>query len=150
MHVYALFLFLQSDCEWGLFLEDDAIPEQDFFIKLEKIAKLKRKKPIWINLNSGAGLVRTSSDPQPDKYGLFRVIPANTRCATAYMINRAYAVRLKDLILVHGLADWLPIDLFYQVANRKLRAKSFWIEPPVVVQGSESGRYDSGLGKHRY
>ena len=149
MHIYALFLFLQSGKEWGLFFEDDALIEQDFFNKVEGIGDLRFSKPVWINLNGGAGLVRTSSDPAPDEHGLFKVIPPNTRCATAYMINREYVERLKDLILVHGLPDWLPIDVLFQVANRKLRAKSFWSDPPVVTQGSESGFYKSNLTKIR-
>jgi hypothetical protein len=149
MHIYAAFLFLQSDKEWGLFFEDDAIIEPDFFNRIEDLANLNFSKPVWINLNDGAGLSRTNSDPRPDKNGLFRVIPPSTRCATAYMINRSYVKRLKDLILVHGLSDWLPIDVFYQIANRKLRATAFWSEPPIVIQGSESGVYKSNLGKLR-
>lgn len=149
MHIYAIFLFLQSGKEWGLVLEDDAVMEPNFFEKLEGICKLKYSKPVWMNLNGGAGLVRTKSDPSPDMNGLFQVIPPTTRCATAYVINRRYVERLKDLILVHGLPDWLPIDVFYQVANRKLRAQAFWSEPPIVIQGSESGRYKSNLGQHR-
>lgn len=149
MHIYALFLFLQSGKEWGLVFEDDAVLKPSFFEKLEEISKLRYTRPVWINLNDGADLVRTESDPIPDQNGLFRVKPPTTRCATTYLINRNYVLRLKDLILVHGLPDWLPIDVFYQVANRKLRALSFWSEPSIVIQGSESGKYKSNLGRYR-
>lgn len=149
MHLLATSNFLKSKSEWGVFLEDDAIPCYSSFETIEKIAQRRSRKPIWINLNSGAGLKRTNSDPQPDKEGLFRVKPPATRCATAYMVNKEYVKILTKLITEQGFPDWLPIDIIYQVANRRMKAISFWSDPPLFSQGSEDGSYESALHKLR-
>lgn len=145
MHIHAILLFLQENKEWGLFLEDDSVFDEKGLDQARLIAKLNKHGPTWINLNDGAGLERTNSDPIVDENGLFRVKPPTTRCASAYMINREYALRFKDLMMVHGLPDWLPIDLIYQVANRKMSAESYWSEPAKFVQGSSAGIYKSNL-----
>jgi hypothetical protein len=145
MHVHALLLFLQEDYEWGLFLEDDSVFSKEGLEQVAIISKDRRRRATWINLNDGAELKRTTSEKLIDKYGLFRVKPPTTRCASAYMINRKYAERLKDLIMVHGLPNWLPIDVMFQVANRKMNVEAFWSDPAKFIQGSESGIYTSNL-----
>jgi len=145
MHLNALMLFLQENHEWALLLEDDAVFSQDGISQVQMISQEKRKGAVWINLNDGAGLKRTASEKRINKNGLFRVTPPTTRCASAYMFNRKYAKNMNDLIEVHGLPDWLPIDVIFQVANRKIKAESYWSEPAKFVQGSESGFYKSNF-----
>ena len=145
MHIHSVLLFIQDNKEWGLFLEDDSVFSQEGLKQVSVISKEKKRKPTWINLNDGAGLARTSSEKTVNEAELFRVKPPATRCASAYMINREYALRLKDLIMVHGIPDWLPIDFLYQVANRKMHAESYWSEPIRFIQGSSSGIYKSSL-----
>jgi hypothetical protein len=145
MHIHAVLLFIQDNKEWGLFLEDDSVFSQEGLKQVSVISKEKKLKPTWINLNDGAGLARTSSEKTVNEAGLFRVKPPATKCASAYVINREYALRLKDLIMVHGIPDWLPIDVLYQVANRKMHAESYWSEPIRFIQGSSSGIYKSSL-----
>jgi hypothetical protein len=144
MHLEAISRALQSGKEWALILEDDAVPNHFNMENLKGfLLETKSSKPIWINLNSGQRLVRTSSDPSPDRYGFFRVRPPATRCATAYLINRAYMTGFESLLKHHPLPNWLGIDFVLQVANRKLRAKSYWTEPVMFLQGSETGKYSS-------
>lgn len=145
MHIHSVLLFIQDNKEWGLFLEDDSVFSEEGLGQVSIISREKKLKPTWINLNDGAGLARTSSEKTVNEAGLFRVKPPATRCASAYMINREYALRLKDLIMVHGIPDWLPIDILYQVANRKMRSESYWSEPVRFIQGSSSGIYKSSL-----
>lgn len=149
MHIQAVQLFLQGKKEWGLFLEDDSVFSEIGLKQVGFISAKQVNRPTWINLNDGAQLFRTSSDPLPDANGLFRVIPPNTRCSSAYMINRKYALKLNKLIGIHGLPDWLPIDVIYQVANRKISAKSYWSEPVNFIQGSSSGKYLSNFASLR-
>ena len=102
-----------------------------------------------MNLNSGANLTRTSSDPKPDKFGLFRVIPAGTRCAAAYLVSKDLAIEILSLIEKFGTPTWLPIDLVYQAALRKTKAKAYWQEPVSFLQGSEEGQFKSNLDGRR-
>jgi hypothetical protein len=145
MHLTALFMGLATSSKWILVLEDDAIPTQNAFELLDLIVKEVKPNNIWINLNDGAGLKRTSSDQEPNKLGLFRVRPAATRCATAYLVSADLARNLLKLVEEFGMPDWLPIDLAYQAACRKLKCKTYWQEPVTFIQGSEGGQYQSNF-----
>jgi hypothetical protein len=149
MHLTALKAGVESNSDWILVLEDDVLPIDKAFNVLNQIIKVKKPMMTWINLNSGAGLQRTSSDPQPDQFGLFRVKPASTRCVTAYLVSQDLAKKILELVNRHGIPNWLPIDVAYQAALRKLRAKAYWQEPVTFIQGSESGAYLSSLDGKR-
>jgi hypothetical protein len=145
MHMTALKRGIDTKSKWILILEDDAIPTEGAFELVNKI--IENIKPIntWINLNSGAGLKRTKSDPIPDSFGLFQVTPAATRCVTACLISRDLAIKILELVDKHGLPGWLPIDFILQAALRKTKACAFWQEPVSFLQGSEEGHYKSNL-----
>jgi hypothetical protein len=145
MHLTALFMGVASTSKWILVLEDDAVPTQKAFEKLESIVQEVKPNNVWINLNDGAGLKRTSSDQQPNELGLFRVRPAATRCATAYLVSADLARGLLNLVEEFGMPDWLPIDLAYQAAFRRLKCRAYWQEPVIFVQGSEGGQYQSNF-----
>ena len=150
MHVAALRRASSSNYQWVLVLEDDAIPQENWLSRVLEIVESDwPNKPIWINLNSGASLTITSSDKKFEGLDLFRVKPPTTRCSTAYLVNMAYIKGFIKLVDSYGLPAWLPIDVIFQVANRKLRSKSYWAEPEVFTQGSESGQYLSNLAKER-
>jgi hypothetical protein len=76
-------------------------------------------------------------------YGLFKVKPASTRCAVAYMVSRDLGLKMNDIIDKHGVPNWLPIDLIYQALLRKCKATAYWQDPPIFIQGSENGSYKS-------
>jgi len=143
MHLDALRRGIASSSKWILILEDDAIPTEGAVNLTIEIAKNLNTINTWINLNSGASLIRTKSDPTPDGYGLFKVKPASTRCAVAYMVSRDLALKMMKLIDDNGVPDWLPIDLIYQALLRKTKATSYWQDPPSFIQGSEDGSYKS-------
>jgi len=143
MHITALKKGIKSKSKWILILEDDAVPIEGAFNLIKDLARNMNSSNTWINLNSGAGLVRTKSEGEPDKYGLFKVKPASTRCAVAYMVTRDLAIKMNKIIDEYGLPDWLPIDLIYQALLRKTKATSYWQEPAQVIQGSEDGSYKS-------
>lgn len=143
MHLTAVYHGVLSGSKWILVLEDDAIPAIDSFNKISKIAQVTAAKNIWINFNSGAGLSRTKSEKKVDRFGLFRIKPAATRCAVAYFVSHDLAVKIVNSAEKDGIPDWLPIDLYFQVLLRKFRSKAYWIEPVLFTQGSETGFYES-------
>lgn len=150
MHVTALRRARGNNYPWVLVLEDDAIPQVNWLSRVVKIVESDwPDKPIWINLNSGANLTVTSSDKKLEDLDLYRIKPPTTRCSTAYLVNMAYIKGFIKLVDSYGLPAWLPIDVIFQVANRKLRCKSYWAEPEIFTQGSESGQYSSNLAKNR-
>jgi hypothetical protein len=149
MHMTALKRGIDTNSKWILILEDDAIPTEGAFEVVNKIAENYEPFNTWINLNSGAGLKRTKSDPIPDSFGLFQVSPAATRCVTACLISRDLAIKIIELVDKHGLPEWLPIDFILQAALRKAKAQAFWQEPVSFLQGSEEGHYKSSLEGNR-
>lgn len=150
MHFNALVLARKSDAEWSLILEDDALPMNDWAQMVERIIKcFPTEQSIWINLNSGAGLSRTDSDPKPDENGLFRVKPPATRCSTAYLVNRKFINQFIEAIKEHGMPEWIPIDVLFHLFCVKYRVKTYWQEPVTFVQGSENGKFESNFSKWR-
>lgn len=146
MHLHAIQNGIKSKCEWILVLEDDAILTRKFEPEINFIMEsFNLKKMIFINLNSGAGMHRTSSDPIPNTQGIYRVSPISVRCATAYLINKKTAISLIELFHRYGIQDWLPIDVLLQISLQKIRAETYWQDPPLFSQGSEDGSYKSNL-----
>jgi hypothetical protein len=143
MHLKALELAQVGTSEWILILEDDAILTKEFDSTIQRISNRTLKGPVWINVNSGAGLNRTRFEPRVNNLGLFRVRPPSTRCTTAYMLNRRYVTEAVEVFIAEGVPNFLPIDVVFQIMNRAIRAKAFWSEPSIVIQGSETGDYAS-------
>jgi len=152
MHFRALELGILEDSDWIFIIEDDAIlnyVEKDSHKMINLIQRQIKANKTWIDLNDGAGLKRTKSERRIDGNNLFRVRPPTTRCAVAYLISKDLAKGILNLIEVYGSPDWLYIDNLYQVATRKLKAKSYWQDPPIFSQGSDTGRYESGFEAER-
>ena len=147
MHLNALKCGLESKKEWILILEDDSRFNADAFQVVNDITgRYNSKKKLWMSLNSGAGLRRTKSDKAEEHFGLFRVKPPAVRCSAGYLISATLAMDLVTLINKYGLPDWIPIDYVYHLALGKIpRVVSFWQDPPIFTQGSETGEYVSGL-----
>ena len=145
MHITSLKRGIEANSKWILILEDDAISTEGAFELVNKIAENFKPVNTWINLNSGAGLKRTMSDPTPDSFGLFQVTPAATRCVTAYLISKDLAGKILGLVEKHGLPEWLPIDFILQAALRRTKARAYWQQPASFLQGSEEGHYKSSL-----
>jgi len=143
MHITALRKGIATKSKWILVLEDDAIPIHGTFNSIYEMANKLNLPNTWINLNSGAGLLKTKSDSEPDSYGLFKVKPASTRCAVAYMVSRDLALKMNQIIEMYGIPNWLPIDFIYQALLRKCKATAYWQDPPIFTQGSENGIYQS-------
>lgn len=149
MHLEAFRIAEQISSEWILVLEDDALLPDNFYNIVQAISLKYARYPIWINLNSGAELKRTKFDCPTNKLGIFRVRPPMTRCTTAYMVNRKYVMRASAILKEFGVPNFLPIDFLMSVMNRAIKSRVFWSDPPIVLQGSESGNFKSSLNKAR-
>jgi hypothetical protein len=146
MHVAAIKAGYESNMPWILVLEDDARISGSIEFDIESVCKAFQKaRKVFINLNSGAGMIHTKSDPKPNAQGIYRVRPLGVRCTTSYLINRMTAAKLLELFRAEELQDWLPIDVQMQIALQKIKAKTYWQDPPMFIQGSEDGSYSSNL-----
>lgn len=146
MHVAAIRTGYESNSPWILILEDDARISENLDLNIESVCQMfQKERKVFINLNSGAGMLHTKSDPKPNNLGIYRVKPIGVRCTTSYLINRFTAGKLLDLFSSERLQDWLPIDIQMQIALQKINAKTYWQDPPTFIQGSEDGTYSSNL-----
>lgn len=148
MHLTAIDHAIAENNNWILVLEDDSIIKAEAFSKIERIIQSTKAQNTWINLNSGAGLKPSPSD-RPNKNGVFRVRPPATRCAVAYLISRDVGVNFVNEAKTKGIPNWLPIDFYFQVLLRKYKVRSYWTEPSLIDQGSETGNYESGFENYR-
>jgi hypothetical protein len=145
MHLTALAIGTKEQENWVLVLEDDAVPSEAANEKITSIVKNLPPVNTWISLNSGAGLHRTKSEKLKKELGIFRVKPAATRCAVAYLISIDLAKKIIDSALSEGVPNWLPIDFYYQVLLRKFKSTAYWTDPAFFEQGSETGKFISGF-----
>jgi hypothetical protein len=145
-HIVAIQLAETSSKPFQLILEDDAIPHQSSWNKLEQLLKVRLSNDRFVAfLGSGAGLVRTSSDQIIDNFGLYNTRTFCSRTAVATLYSQDVLKQVNKLIQDYGVPDWMPIDFLLQVAMRRLKIKTFWQDPPFFEQGSESGIFKSSL-----
>ncbi|MBA3594201.1 MAG: glycosyltransferase family 25 protein [Polaromonas sp.] len=65
--------------------------------------------------------------------------------ADSYIVSQATVQRRLDWIEANGIT--LPIDHTFEHIDRTLATPMFWLEPPVVEQGSHNGKFSSALDK---
>lgn len=147
MHLNAIKRGIESSKDWILILEDDSRFDSNAFKIVNEIVKRYNSKlRIWMSLNSGAGLSKTTSDRDESHFGLYRVNPPAVRCSSGYLISSALAKQLMILINEYGMPEWIPIDYVFHLSLRKIGGvRSYWQDPPLFSQGSETGEYSSGL-----
>jgi hypothetical protein len=145
-HLFAIKQASNSEKQFHLIIEDDALPTESAWLNLENmILSIKKRDRFIAFLGSGADLVRTSSDKKIDAFGLYNTHTFCTRTAVATLYSRDVCQDICKLIEKYGIPDWMPIDYLLQVATRKLKIKTFWQDPPLFRQGSEIGVFKSSL-----
>lgn len=130
-----------EDIEIGLILEDDVILCKNFQSVLLKFLQQTPRDWDAIFIGSGSGLrVR---DRVPGQVAYLKAHPA-AKCTDSYLISRStahYLYQRLDRVC-------LPIDFELSWALKSINAKVYWWEPPLVIQGSQSGLYDSAIQIH--
>lgn len=124
--------------EYALVLEDDAILSHDFGERFDEYFADAPADLDLIFIGSGCNLrVANASN---GRYFYEKSAPA-TKCTDSYVVSRRAASKLSSTLLPLTL----PIDfeLNYQIHAQRL--KVYWLEPPIVVQGSQNGMYRSAI-----
>lgn len=143
-HIEALRKIGYSNKDFGLVLEDDAIPYKDDY--LSQIEKILSKSIKWDALFIGNGM---GENFRNKKISYKRFFPINnikvshpaTNCLEAYIIKKEVARKIVDSILPFNLViDW---ELAYQFY--KLDLNIHWIKKPIFFQGTKENIYESTL-----
>lgn len=128
----------------ALVLEDDVILSEQFWPSLKALMReeLMLADPHVTFLGCGGHYYVPKEDIRPDQ----RLYPRNQgKFADSYIVSLATAKRRLDWIAANGIT--LPIDHTFEHIDRTLATPMYWLEPPVVEQGSHNGKFPSALDK---
>lgn len=116
-----------------LLLEDDAILNENFVDEVNKILRINDWDIIFPG--SGCNLRKPGN-------GLIRVSHPASKCTDSYIITPDAAKKLYSTMSseINLAIDW---ELNYQMMIHDLNV--FWLEPPIVRQGSQDGTWISSI-----
>lgn len=141
-HWQAHVLAEQRGLQRVLVLEDDVILASDFAPVLARALREECSiaEPHVTFLGCGGHYYVPQADLQANQL-LYR--RDQGRFADSYLINRAAVRRRLEWIEAHGITR--PIDHLFEAIDRETGTAMYWLEPPVVEQGSHNGRFASSL-----
>lgn len=141
-HWHAHTLIFERRLSRALVLEDDVILSRDFLPTLVRLLRedLLFEHPHVTFLGCGGH----------DYVPFHQVNPAQLlyrrnqgKFADSYIVSLEAAERRLDWINLNGIP--IPIDHLFEKIDRELGNAMYWLEPPVVEQGSHNGTFDSAL-----
>jgi GR25 family glycosyltransferase involved in LPS biosynthesis len=135
-HIETYRRIAESDSEWTLIFEDDAVLEPEFAERFDEYFSELPGDADFVFIGSCCGL--RIDDVEPGRHFYRKGHPA-TKCVDSYLIRRSAARTVLRTITPFVLAiDW---ELNYQLKRHDLVV--YWLEPPLVSQGSETGVHAS-------
>ena len=141
-HVLALQRIAGGDADAAIVFEDDVILPDDFAAQFDECFASVPDDGALVFFGSCAGLHIRETSPGVRFYR--KTHPA-TRCADSFVVRRDAARTLLRTFVPFVLPyDW---ELSYQLWRHDLVV--YWVEPPLVRQGSEAGLVPSSLALGR-
>jgi GR25 family glycosyltransferase involved in LPS biosynthesis len=142
-HVEILRKIAAGPSEWALVFEDDAILDVDFRASLtEQLGEMPDDADV-VFLGGAFGFRVRDADPGQRFYR--RAHPAG-KPTDSYLVRRSAAAKLVTTIVPFVFPiDW---ELSYQLMAHDLVV--YWLEPPLVSQGSYDGVYESSIAYDRW
>lgn len=135
-HLVTMQKLVDQDLRLALFLEDDVIFERNFVQKLLYRLKSFPKDGDLAFIGSGCDL--RVEKRQLWRHWYRRTDPVS-RCTDSFLISSRAAAAILRLCKPFSL----PIDFEINFAARQSQISSYWLEPPLVRQGSQSGVFKS-------
>jgi glycosyl transferase family 25 len=141
-HITALQKVADSNSEFVLILEDDAVFAKGFNLGLQRALaqSVQFSCPRVIYIGSGGNFFTPKSQRKPGQY---LYLGARGRFADSYIIDSGTAQKRLDWIKTHKVS--IPIDNQFEQIDQQLGIKIVWLEEPIVEQGSKNGLFDSAL-----
>jgi GR25 family glycosyltransferase involved in LPS biosynthesis len=141
-HIEIYHMLAESDHEWALILEDDAVFEEDFGVRFDEYMGDLPADADIVFIGDAYGL--RIDDPDPEQRFHRKDHPAS-KCTDSYLIRRSAAAALESTIVPFAFPiDW---ELNYHLMTHDLAV--YWLEPPLVSQGSAIGLYASTIAHDR-
>jgi GR25 family glycosyltransferase involved in LPS biosynthesis len=137
-HMQTYFDIAINEFDSALILEDDAVIVNNFVNRFNDY--LSRTPDDWDLIFIGSGCDLRIRDTEPGKVAYLKSHPAS-KCTDSYCIRGSAAALLSQNIIHHSL----PIDFELNYWMEKLNFRVYWWEPPLVMQGSQIGLYESSI-----
>lgn len=141
-HLQALRLIVERDWQRALVLEDDALLVSQFVSELDSaLRESARFDPPYVLFVGSGGNQYTPWRLRVPGQRLYK--SDRGRLGEAYVLG-SQAARLRiGWIEQHGII--FPIDNLFERIDRELGIAMYWLEPPIVEQGSKNGHFRSVL-----
>jgi len=131
--------------DFCLFLEDDAILHEDFVTKLNRYLKSLPEDFDAAFIGQGCNKRIPAEELKDSVYWYRKEYPAD-RNTDSILFSRKFLTSLLQNLNTHKMA--FPIDHEYSFWFRVMNANVYWLEPPLVTQGSQIGLFDSFQPPH--
>lgn len=130
----------QSTKDYMFLMEDDVILCENFIATLD--GYLKSLPTDWSAafIGQGGGKRISSSMLQSEVVWYLKDHPAD-RCTDSILFTRKSVEQIYQSMIRHGIA--FPSDHELSFWFRVFDMKVYWLEPPIVAQGSQTGFFDS-------
>ncbi len=153
-HVRAWGEFLDTDADFLICFEDDAVFRDDSVKKLNNLMTALDEKhtntPCYIDLGGGCQLsdlkIGRLEESQDESYRYYSKPVTNTACS--YLMNRQLVVTFYTILTKRpwlrliGI-DWMMNSLFVWMANEEVECVCIHAEPTIVKHGTTTGEYVS-------
>ena len=142
-------LIEKSNYKYNLVLEDDAILDEDFVLKLKRGLEQLPDDYDMLFLGDCCNLHIESSKIKPNQF-IYKKCregggghPAATRCCDSMLISQKCATKICNFyesIKTNNI--YLPVDHWLNQVILDLKLDIYWMEPTIVKQGSETGLFN--------
>lgn len=141
-HFHAFRLMVERNWQRTLILEDDVIIAREFVegVRDANVEASRLEEPYVLFIGSGGNLYTPRNLRVPGRR-LYKAVKG--RLAEAYIIGRRAAEIRMAWIERNGIV--LPADNLFDRIDQEMGIASYWLEAPVVVQGSKNGTFRSAL-----
>lgn len=137
-HCLSMQYLISSDDDFGLFLEDDAIIDEGFFEKLDD--NLENVPDNFDVLFIGRGCKPSISNTPGWHFN------QSDRNTDAMIISKRFAEQFLGHVDHNRMC--YPIDHELNFFIKHTNSNVYWLEPPIVTQGSHLGIFDSFQDPH--
>lgn len=145
-HIRAWELIAQENTSGGIVFEDDSLIDINNFqvICQEFLQEYHDNWPGcgYVSLGSGSALYVPWTKKQKNK---LLYLAEHVRTSDAYWINQETAVKMLQWIEKNGFDQ--PADHLIDQITAELNIPIYWLEPPLVDQGSHTGLFRSSIQK---
>lgn len=132
----------ESKDDYALVLEDDVVLADDFEKQIKEVIKEASRLENWdaIFLGNGCNLRISPKQLRPGQRLYNKNHPA-AKCTDSFLIKKSAAIKVYSNLNKFVL----PIDFELNYWFWALNMDIYWLEPPIVQQGSQNGLYKSEI-----